>query len=90
MRSVSLKCIGRVQGVFYRASTKAKADELGLTGWVRNEPDGSVQIRAEGSVDAIESLITWCKKGPEFAAVRSVEVKEVEWEDFESFEIRRF
>jgi acylphosphatase len=65
---------GLVQGVFYRASTCARADELGLAGWVRNRPDGSVELEAEGPVDKVEQLIEWCRRGPAGARVSGVEV----------------
>jgi acylphosphatase len=69
---------GRVQGVFYRHSTKQKAEALGLGGWVRNLPDGSVEIEAEGPKDKIGSLIAWCRHGPPNAVVDGVAI---EWHD---------
>lgn len=60
---------GKVQGVFFRASTRARATELGLVGWVRNETDGSVLIQAEGPDHAIESFVAWCRRGPQLARV---------------------
>ncbi len=65
---------GRVQGVYFRASTVYEAQNLGLTGWVRNSPDGSVEAVAEGTCEKIEELIAWCKKGPSGARVTNVEV----------------
>jgi acylphosphatase len=64
---------GRVQGVFYRASTEAEARRLGLTGWVRNRPDGSVEIEAQGEAGALEALLTWCRDGPPGARVTDLE-----------------
>ena len=70
---------GLVQGVFFRASTVKKAQELGLTGWVRNGKDGeSVEIVAQGSKEQLEKLILWAKKGSPGAQVEHVEVK---WEE---------
>jgi len=66
---------GRVQGVFYRHSTKQKAQALALSGWVRNLADGSVEIEAEGSKEGIDSLIAWCHQGPPNAIVDSVSVQ---------------
>ena len=60
---------GKVHGVYFRASAKAKALELSLTGWVRNLSNGTVEVHAEGSRDSIEKLIKWCKKGPPSAKV---------------------
>ncbi len=63
---------GRVQGVAYRASTVAEARGLGLVGWVRNLPDGSVELEAQGESDAIDALLAWCRHGPPAAAVSAV------------------
>jgi acylphosphatase len=67
---------GRVQGVSYRASTADEAEGLGLVGWVRNLPDGSVELEAEGPEDAIAALLAWCRKGPPAARVANVAVTE--------------
>lgn len=85
--AVKIKVFGKVQGVFYRATTKSVADDLRLTGWVRNEADGSVSIIAQG--DRVNELVEWTKTGPQFAIVDRQEVEEVPDEDFDSFEIRR-
>ncbi|HEX32145.1 MAG TPA: acylphosphatase [Candidatus Acetothermia bacterium] len=65
---------GRVQGVFYRASARAKAVELGLRGWVRNLPDGRVEMVAQGEADDVQAFIAWAHSGPPMAIVDSVEV----------------
>ena len=65
---------GRVQGVYFRASTVYQAQNLGLTGWVRNCLDGSVEATAEGTREKLDELIAWCKKGPNGARVTNVEV----------------
>jgi acylphosphatase len=87
---VHLKIEGRVQGVYFRASTVAQAQRLGATGWVRNCSDGSVEVLAEGARERIEKLIEWCRHGPEGAHVSRVQA---EWEkpqnDFAGFGIRR-
>ncbi len=70
---IHLQIEGRVQGVFYRASARERAHDLGLTGWVRNRPDGRVELVAEGPREALESLLAWCRKGPPLARVDSVE-----------------
>lgn len=68
---------GRVQGVFFRESTRRKAQALGLSGWVLNLPDGRVEWVAEGEAGALESLLRWCKAGgPPLARVDSVEILE--------------
>ncbi len=84
-----IKIRGRVQGVWFRALAQERARELGVRGWVRNCPDGSVEVVAEGEKNALQRLITWCHKGPEGALVTDVEVK---WEphrgEFQDFSIR--
>jgi len=81
---------GRVQGVYFRASTVYEAQNLGLTGWVRNCPDGSVEAVAEGPRDKLDDLVAWCRKGPTGARVTQLDVS---WapaqNDFQSFGIRR-
>lgn len=77
VRRIHAKVFGRVQGVFYRASTKETAQELGLSGWVRNMPDGTVELEAEGPEDKIEALIKWLWHGPPYADVTEVEVVEL-------------
>ncbi len=88
-RRVHLLISGRVQGVFYRANTRDEARRLGLTGWVRNLPDGRVEALVEGEEERIKRLIDWCHHGPPGAVVREVQAH---WEDyrgeFTGFEIR--
>jgi acylphosphatase len=66
-------CIGRVQGVFFRVSARMEAQLLGLTGWVKNLQDGSVEAVAEGDLEAIDNLYRWCQIGPPNAHVTNVE-----------------
>jgi acylphosphatase len=63
---------GRVQGVGYRAACSRRATELGLGGWVRNRPDGSVEVEAEGSLQGLTELMRWCEKGPTRARVTAL------------------
>jgi len=84
-----IKVSGKVQGVFYRASTKEVADQLGLKGLVRNEHDGSVYIEAEGDESVLARFTDWCKQGPRLAKVDQVEVSEAAWIGFKDFEVRR-
>jgi len=85
----NLRIEGKVQGVWYRASAQKKAEELGLTGFVRNEADGSVYAEAEGELAAIERFINWCKEGPPQASVTQVSTTEGEVQHFQSFTISR-
>lgn len=80
---------GKVQGVYYRASTKQKADELGVKGFVRNEPDGSVYIEAEASPETLKQFVEWCHHGPERAQVLHAEITEASLKNFVEFEVRR-
>ena len=66
---------GRVQGVFYRASARDEAERLGLVGEVRNLPDGSVELLAEGEQAVLEELIAWCRRGPPMAQVSEVSIR---------------
>ena len=68
---------GRVQGVFFRASTKEQADNLSLHGWVRNESDGSVLIEVSGEPKKITALMEWCKSGPRMADVEKITSSEI-------------
>jgi acylphosphatase len=80
---------GYVQGVFYRASTREKAVELGLKGWVRNMNDGNVEAVFEGPVDKIQQAVEWCQEGPAGAKVLDIEKK---WQkylgEFNGFHVR--
>ncbi|RKQ51201.1 acylphosphatase [Roseivirga pacifica] len=89
MKAVKIQVYGVVQGVFFRASTKQAADRLGLKGWCRNEPDGSVLIEAVGNKEQLEQFEAWCNEGPEMARVDKLLKTEVEVEEFPDFEIRR-
>ena len=70
---------GRVQGVFFRASTQDAALEIGVNGWVRNLPDGRVEALFEGEREKVEKVIQWCGQGPQFSSVTNVEVS---WEEY--------
>lgn len=89
MRAISLRISGRVQGVFFRASTCEKAQSLGIRGWCKNDPDGSVLVFAQGEEPALTELINWCHQGPIMASVTKVEVEEVSIENLSDFSIRR-
>lgn len=77
-RTIRLLIAGRVQGVWFRASTRRVATDLGLQGWVRNLPDGRVEATAQGPDSQVESLVEWCHQGPPGSRVGQVEVFEVE------------
>lgn len=66
---------GQVQGVWFRASTRDKAEQLGLKGWVKNTPDGSVEAVFEGEENLVQEMLEWCHHGPPLANVENVKVK---------------
>lgn len=83
-------CItGRVQGVFFRQSTSEHARKIGVSGWVRNCADGSVEVHVEGDEDAVKSLLDWLRRGPPSARVEKVEISETELRGLADFEILR-
>ena len=79
---------GEVQGVFYRSTCRREAQARGVTGWVSNRPDGTVEAVFEGEPDAVEALIAWARHGPPAAWVSRVEVMEEEPEGERSFQVR--
>ena len=79
---------GRVQGVFFRAWTQQQADALGVTGWVRNCPDGRVDVHVEGQDSAVEAMIDRLRRGPPAADVDDVRLWDAEPCDFDDFEVR--
>jgi acylphosphatase len=86
--AVTVKVTGRVQGVGFRWYTLQEADRLGVRGWVRNEPDGSVAGHFEGDDVAVDALVQWCRHGPSYAAVRDVAATEARPTGAEAFHIR--
>jgi acylphosphatase len=79
LKQLQIVVRGRVQGVFFRASTQREARRLGLSGWVRNRLDGSVEILTEGEEVAIRELCSWAQKGPGAARVERVDTR---WRSF--------
>jgi len=88
-QTISIKVTGLVQGVYFRQSTKEKALELGISGIVKNLPDGNVHIRATGTADQLDQLVQWCKQGPPLAKVKEVTVENEDREVFMGFAIMR-
>lgn len=73
-----LEVRGRVQGVWFRGSMEAEARRLGVSGWVRNRPDGTVEAEAEGETTAVEALVAWARHGPPGARVTDVRLEWIE------------
>ncbi|MFK5925888.1 MAG: acylphosphatase [Desulfuromusa sp.] len=84
-----VRVTGRVQGVWFRQSTKNMADQQGVTGWCRNNPDGSVEAVFEGEETPVKTVVEWCRSGPELARIDDLQI---EWEkptcEFDRFFIR--
>ena len=87
-KAVTVKVTGRVQGVSFRWYVMQQAERLGVTGWVRNEPDGSVAGHFEGDDDAVDAMVEWCRQGPSYAAVRHVAVTGASPTGADAFDIR--
>lgn len=87
--ALRIRVTGTVQGVFFRAETQLAAQNLQITGWVQNLPDGSVLIHAEGEPKALEDLTAWCHDGPPQAKVDQVQVDVIEPVGYTKFTIQR-
>lgn len=87
-KTCSFKISGQVQGVFFRQTTRQQAELLGITGWVRNLPDGSVEGQASGDEASLNTLREWLRHGPRTATVLKLEWQEVELQHFNGFAIR--
>jgi len=85
---MQFKVMGKVQGVWYRDSTQKQAEQIGLTGWVRNLPDGSVEVLACGEPEQLKQLHQWLHQGSRLARVDSVQAKQSYWQSFEGFTVR--
>ena len=79
---------GRVQGVFFRASSWQEARALGVRGWVSNAPDGTVHVHVEGPAERVEVLVAWLHEGPRHAKVERVDVQDVPVQGPAGFEVR--
>ena len=86
-RSVEIVVAGSVQGVAFRWQASIEAERLGVRGWVRNEPDGTVRCRAEGSAEAVGSFVDWCRRGTRWSSVERVDVADIEHHGYRIFEI---
>ena len=75
--AVHLVVVGRVQGVAFRVRAAAEAHRLGVSGWVRNRMDGTVEAKAEGAPDSVQAFVAWCRHGPPMAEVDDLQVTEV-------------
>ncbi len=87
-KSIKISVYGRVQGVNYRYSAQNKAQSLGISGFAKNMPDGSVYMEAEGNEDALDAFIEWCGQGPLMASVSKINTEQTSSFGHEGFRIR--
>lgn len=81
---------GKVQGVFFRSSAKKRADELRLTGWVKNLDDGRVEAVFEGEQEKVDKMVEWCRKGPNYSEVKDIQVIPEKYTgEFKDFSVHR-
>ena len=85
--SRTIRVFGQVQGVFYRWSAKEMAEELGITGWVKNEADGTVSLVIEGEKQALDAFIDWCRSGSRTAKVERISVENSELKNYQDFQV---
>jgi len=88
VKAVTVTVTGRVQGVSFRWYAVQEARRLGVTGWIRNDPDGSVRCHVEGDDAAVDAMVEWCHHGPSYASVRCVAVAEARRIGSDAFDIR--
>jgi acylphosphatase len=88
VKRASVRVRGLVQGVYFRVETEARARSLGVAGWVRNAPDGSVEAVFEGDPERVASLVEWCRQGPAGARVDAVALRWEEPEGLRGFSVR--
>jgi acylphosphatase len=88
LKRVHVHVTGRVQGVFFRAGAGARAESLGLAGWIRNASDGSVEAVFEGEPERVDSMVAWCRRGPAGAEVDDVEVVQEDSVGEQGFRVR--
>ena len=88
-KTVCIRVRGKVQGVYYRQSTKEKARSLDIKGKVSNLPDDSVEIIATGNESSLNELINWCSIGPPSAIVSNIDVTDIPFKKFDQFSIHR-
>lgn len=88
VKALTVKVTGRVQGVSFRWYARQEAERLGVRGWVRNDPDGSVSALVEGEEAAVDAMVDWCRHGPSSAVVRDVAVTAAEPSGARRFDVR--
>ncbi len=82
-----VRLTGRVQGVFFRDETRVRAESSGIVGWIRNNPDGTVEAALEGPENEVERLVAWCRRGPSGARVEDIRVEPEELQSERGFAV---
>lgn len=88
IKSIKINIYGKVQDVGFRYCALQKANELGITGFVKNRSDGSVYIEADGETDILKKFILWCKQGPNRSRVDDIKVVDIPFNDYKSFGVK--
>jgi len=88
LKSIKINIYGKVQGVGFRYRAVQKANDLGITGFVKNRADGSVYIEADGEPEILEQFVIWCKVGPSWSRVDNVKVDDIPYNNYKSFGIK--
>lgn len=88
IKSIKINVLGRVQGVGFRYSALQKANELGISGFVKNRTDGSVYIEADGEPETLEAFIVWCHRGPARARVDEVKTEDIPYNNYKHFTVK--
>jgi acylphosphatase len=87
-KTVALKISGKVQNVGFRYSTRKQAQALNISGFTKNESDGSVYVEASGTAEDIEKFVLWCHHGPAWARVDKVQISEIPYQNYSGFDIK--
>jgi acylphosphatase len=88
IRSVKINIYGKVQGVGFRYSALQKANEIGVRGFVKNRPDGSVYMEVEAEPELLDKFILWCRQGPSWSIVDDIKVADISFTNFRNFTIK--
>ena len=87
-KAVTLQITGRVQNVGFRYNTRRKAEEFQISGFVKNQPDGSVYVEAAGEEENLDRFMLWCQKGPTWARVDDVKIQKIPHQEYEGFSVK--
>ncbi len=89
LAGIDMVVTGKVQGVWFRGSTQSKARELGLSGWVKNNDNGTVSVQAFGKMESLNQLLQWCRSGPSHAIVTDIRYHYIDHQEMQGFVVSR-